>query len=626
MVATHSASQSSLRVWPGVALAVIVVLARYVMPLMAPDGEVFSVPLGIIAVAAGILGALAIAVWWLLFSRAPWRERLAIVVLIAAAMIATRLLVHESIAGGMMGLMLWIFAPPLVAVALATAAGVAVARRLAPASRRTVIAMAVVSAAAVFTLIRTDGVTGDGASQLHWRWTPTAEQRLLADTRTPAAAVAPPAAAATPAREGPSAPSTADAAPAAPVAETSAADPPPAPHPLAIDRPVAWAGFRGGNRDAVIRVLHIDTGWAASPPIELWRRPIGPGWSSVAADGEHIYTQEQRGEDELVSCYSLATGELVWTHADAARFWESNGGAGPRGTPVLHDGRVYSLGATGILNALDAATGARLWARNAASDTGVVVPDWGVASSPLVIGDVVVVAVSGRLAAYDVRSGEPRWMGPEGGAGYSSPHLVTIDGVPQILLLRGSRTISVSPVDGSVLWEDRWQAGVGIVQPALATEHDVLITTGDAMGGLGIRRVSVVKGPAGWSVEERWTTRGLKPYFSDFVVHKGHAYGFDGSILAAIDLQDGTRRWKGGRYGSGQLLLLAEQDLLLIMSEDGDLALVSATPGGYQEVAKVPALNSKTWNHPAVVGDVLVIRNGEEMAAFRLPTVRTTDR
>ncbi len=162
---------------------------------------------------------------------------------------------------------------------------------------------------------------------------------------------------------------------------------------------------------------------------------MGPGWSSFAVGDGLLYTQEQRGDFEVVACYDATTGKPVWTHRDAARFWESNGGAGPRGTPSLHDGRLYTFGATGILNALDAANGAVVWTRNAASDTGAKLPGWGFSSSPLVVDNVVVVAAGGRLAAYDLSTGDPRWRGPAGGASYSSPHLLTIDGVAQVLLL-----------------------------------------------------------------------------------------------------------------------------------------------------------------------------------------------
>jgi outer membrane protein assembly factor BamB len=384
---------------------------------------------------------------------------------------------------------------------------------------------------------------------------------------------------------------------------------------------VRWPGFRGPARDGIIRGVRIETDWSNSPPMQLWRRPVGPGWSSFAVQGGVFYTQEQRGDDEIVAAYELTTGKPVWRHRDAARFYESNAGPGPRGTPTLSNGRVYTLGATGILNDLDARTGAVVWSRNAVTDTGVTIPGWGIASSPVVVNDTVVVAASGRLAAYDVATGKPRWFRPTDGGGYSSPQSTTIDGVAQILLLSGGGATSVAPADGTVLWQHAWQPGVNIIQPAMV-DGDVLIAAGDAMGGMGIVRVAIARGPGGWTAEERWTSRGLKPYFNDFVVHKGHAFGFDGNILSCIDLEDGARKWKGGRYGSGQLVLLADQDLLLIISEEGELALVAATPDRFTELARFKAIEGKTWNHPVLVGDVLLVRNGEEMAAFKLTLAR----
>jgi outer membrane protein assembly factor BamB len=363
--------------------------------------------------------------------------------------------------------------------------------------------------------------------------------------------------------------------------------------------------------------VRIETDWSQKPPVALWRRPIGPGWSSFAVDGNRLYTQEQRGDDEVVSCYRLTTGEPVWRHRDAARFYESNGGPGPRGTPTLSNGRVYTFGATGIVNALDARNGAVMWSREAASDTKTKVPYWGFTSSPLVVGDLVVVAASGTLAGYDLATGKPRWVGPHHGGSYSSPQLATIDGIAQILLLSPPGVISVAPADGALLWEHEWEGGA-IVQPGVTADGDVLINAMDAMGGQGTRRIAVARGTGGWTVKERWTSNGLKPYFSDFVVHKGHAFGFDGRILACIDLEDGKRKWKGGRFGNGQLVLLPEQDLLLVLSEEGELALVGATPDQFNELARFKAIEGKTWNHPVLVGDVLLVRNGEEMAAFRL--------
>ena len=310
----------------------------------------------------------------------------------------------------------------------------------------------------------------------------------------------------------------------------------------------------------------------------------------------------------------------MWRHRDRVRFWESNAGPGPRATPTLDNGRVYTFGATGILNALDATRGTVLWSRNVASDTGRRIPDWGFASSPLVVDDVVIVAASGTLAAYDVASGQRRWVAPRQLGSYSSPHRATIGGVPQVLLLSASGALSVAPASGALLWQYGWEeGGAAIVQPALLADGDILVNALAMTGGIGVRRIAVTQRADRWQVEERWTSNGLKPYFNDFVLHRGHAFGFDGSILACIDIADGRRKWKGGRYGNGQLVLLAEQDLLLVVSEDGELALVGATPDGFREFTRIQALEGKTWNHPVLVRDVLLVRNGQEMAAFRMP-------
>lgn len=610
---SRSMPHKPLRLWPGVAAAMLIVLARYVAPLVAVE----ATPFGIIG---AVVGAALILLWWLFFSRAAWIERVGAIVVTIAAYFAIKPLLHPSIVGGLMGNMFAVYAIPAV-LGPAFVAWAAATRSLSDGVRRATMVVTIVLACALWTAVRTDGVMGEGGAQLRWRWTPTAEERLLAlgdPTPSAAASTEPEAAAPAPAEaaipKGPSAGKiktvVASAAPAEKGPATSES----------VIRRVEWPGFRGPDRDGVVRGAQIETDWSKAPPVELWRRPIGPGWSSFAVDGDRIYTQEQRGEEELVSAYRLSNGEPVWRHRDRVRFYESNGGAGPRATPTLHNGRVYTLGATGILNALDGRTGAGVWTRNAAKDTGAPLPGWGFAGSPLVAGDVVVVATSGRLAGYDIATGNLRWVRQTGGGGYSSPHFTTIGGVPQILLLSGAGATSVAPADGTVLWSHSFQAGVAIVQPALVADG-VLISAGDMMGGVGIRRLAVSHTGPRWTVDERWTTRGLKPYFNDYVVHKGHAYGFDGSILACIDINDGARRWKGGRYGQGQVVLLPDQDALLVLSEEGELALVRAAPDQFTELARFKAIEGKTWNHPVLVGDVLLVRNGEEMAAFRLTRV-----
>jgi outer membrane protein assembly factor BamB len=602
-----STSQQPLRLWPGAIAVALQWLIWFGAPVVAPDAM-----MGAIIGAAAC--ALAVLVWWLFFSRAPWIERLGAIVLMVVSVVVTKRVVHPSIAGGGMGMMLPIYSIPALSLALVVAA--AAGRRLSSGLRRGAMVAAILLACAVFTLIRTGGMSGEGASDLHWRWTQTPEQRLLAQAANEPEPPAPAAAAAPDTRL----PATTIGQPAAPTSSPAAAKIPEkvGANPVAANTAAGWPGFRGPERDGVIRGVRIDTDWAKSKPVELWRRPVGPGWSSFAVHGRLIYTQEQRGADEVVSCYDLNTGAPVWRHKDAVRFYESNAGAGPRATPILSNGRVYTFGATGLLNALDARSGAVVWSRNAASDTQTKIPDWGFASSPIVVGDKVIVATAGTLAAYDSGAGNQRWQGPAGRGGYSSPQLATVDGVAQILLLNGEGAISVAPSDGKLLWKHEWKID-GIVQPSVVAGADVLIGSGSGLAAVGIRRVAVVRGPGGWAVEERWTSNGLKPYFSDFVVHKDHAFGFDGNMLACIDLKDGKRKWKGGRYGAGQIVLLPDQDLLLAVSEEGELVLVGANPDQFTELARFPAIEGKTWNHPALVGDLLLVRNGEQMAAFRLP-------
>jgi outer membrane protein assembly factor BamB len=616
---SQTPARKPLRLWPGVVAVVLQWVGLLIVPRVAPDAGL-----------AGLLGAavcaLAFVVWWLFFSRAPWLERVGALLLAPLAVLATRPFVDPTIAQAGMGNMMTFFSIPLLCLALVVWA--AATRRLSAGARRAALPVALLMGCLPFALARTGGVSGDGRSDFHWRWTPTPEERLLAQGPEPIVAPPTPKApaepTAAPTSEGatpqPSAPAAvpvqkktdAGAAPAA------SASPSPVSSLASAPADSDWPGFRGPGRDGVVRGVRIATDWSASPPVRLWRRAVGPAWSSFAVHGDLVYTQEQRGEEELVACYRLDSGEPVWRHGDPIRHWDSEGGPGPRATPALRDGRVYSLGGTGRLNALDAGSGALVWSRDAAAEAGVEKPGWGFAGSPLVVGDLVIVAVSGRLVAYDAGSGERRWLGPDGGGGYSSPHLVTIDGVPQVLLLRGSRSTSVAPADGALLWEHRAEPGVSIVQPALTVDGDVLVAGGGDMGGNGIRRLAITRGPAGWSVEERWKSTGLKPYFNDFVVHEGHAYGFDKNILAAIDLADGQRKWKGGRYGTGQLVLLPDQDLLLLLSEQGELVLVRATPEAFTEVAKVPAIEGKSWSHPVLVGDRVLVRNAQEMAAFRL--------
>lgn len=587
--------QKSLRLWPGVVAVALLFVFRFGVKALVP---------GITGFGYAVMGSLALAlvviVWWAFFSRAQRWERAGSLALIAVTLAATWFLRHRSM------WLPWLLAYAIPFLALAFVTWAVLTRRLSDQLRHATMIATIVIACGGWLLVRQNGINGDHQATFGWRWQASSEERLLAQTNeeqaTPAATIT----------------ATTPAAPTATPSPSASASPeasksPTTPAPTNTKR-AEWPGFRGPGRDGIVRGVRIKTDWTAAPPVQLWHRPVGPGWSSFAVSGDLFYTQEQRGENEEVVCYKMATGQPVWSHKDGARFFESNGGAGPRATPTLSNGRVYAFGATGILNALDANNGNVIWSHNVATETNTQVPFWGFSSSPLVIGDEVVVAAAGQLVAYEAAGGNKRWVGPSGGGSYSSPQSVTLDGVTQILLMSESGATSVAPADGKQLWSHAWSVN-SIVQPATTADGDVVITS----QANGARRLGITHNAGGWSVAERWTSNGLKPYFNDFVIHKGYAYGFDGRILSCIDLKDGQRKWKGGRYGNGQLVVLPDQDLLLVLSEEGEIALVQATPDQFTEIAKVPALQGKTWNHPVIVGDKLLVRNGEEMAAFQLP-------
>lgn len=315
---TVQAQPGALRLWPAIVIAVIVLVLRVIVPRLVVDTVIY----GVLASAAGFV---LILVWWLFFSKAPRRERLAALGLMVVAVAATRFLVDRSIANGMMGNMVYAYAVPAT-LPLFFVGWAVVRHRLAPASRYGAMALAIFAGCLVWTLVRTEGVLGGGESQLAWRWSPTAEDRLLAQVQDAPSLPSPappvePVPAPTAAKLEPVAPPPAASAalkPAAAIDTPVAADPDP--------RPAPWPGFRGPERDSVVHGVTIETDWTTSPPQELWRRPIGPGWSSFAVRGNVIYTQEQRGESEVVAAYAIRTGKPVWVHKDPIRFWESNGG------------------------------------------------------------------------------------------------------------------------------------------------------------------------------------------------------------------------------------------------------------------------------------------------------------
>jgi outer membrane protein assembly factor BamB len=383
-----------------------------------------------------------------------------------------------------------------------------------------------------------------------------------------------------------------------------------------------WTGFRGPGRDGHYRERPIRTDWPAAGLTPLWKQPVGGGYASLAVAGGRAFTIEQRRAEEVVAAYDVATGYEIWTHAWPGDFKEWMGGDGPRATPTWYDGRVYALGAEGELRALDATTGDGIWRVNILEDNGVANLQWGMAASPLVFDDLVIVhpgAPNGRsVVAYDRHTGARRWSSLDDKGAYSSPVLVTIAGRRQVLLITATRLVSLVPETGMLLWSHPWPApnDINASQPVLVGGDRVLLSSGY---GKGAALVEIREDDGVWATREVWAHTRLKNRFSSSVVHGGHIYGLDETILTCLEIETGEVKWKAGRYGHGQMILADGH--LIVLSEDGDLALVRATPEGHEERARFPVLSGKTWNHPVIDDGRLIVRNLTEMAAFdlRLP-------
>jgi outer membrane protein assembly factor BamB len=529
-----------------------------------------------------LLWMVLFSIWWMVHRHQSFAQRaLALAVAVGAAVL-TNVFAHKSF------LVIAVMLTGVPIVLTVWTAWLFVSWNMSRQARLVGVLCFIVAAWIPLLFLRMDGLTGDTAAVLHWRWEPSAEELFLAQhARQPV-----------------------------PAAATAAVK--------VVETPGDWPGFRGPDRDGIVHGTHISTDWSAHPPKQLFRQRAGAGWSSICVIGSRLFTQEQRGDAEAVVCLDANTGQELWVHSDSTRFWDGQSGAGPRGTPSFANGRIYAFGATGKLNCLDAATGAVVWSHDTAADSGAPAPMWGFSASPLVVGNRVIVFTGARreeegraLLAYGCEKGELAWSVAAGHQSYGSAQAVTLNGVPQVLSFSDEGLISVDPATGKTLWkrDDKelmvWRA----IQPHVLGDSKVLITTETNNGTV---LLNTTHSGGAWTTKDAWRSRNLKASFNDCAVFDGNIYGFDSGIFCCVDATTGERRWKDGHYGHGQMLLLADQALIVVLTEQGEAVLVAAKPDKFSELGRAQVLDGKTWNHPALAHDRLYVRNAEEIAGYEL--------
>jgi len=570
-----------LRIWIPILLVPLMAFMRFI-PSLVPNGP--SMIWMTSAFGPFLIGLLVVP-WWVLASRARWFERVLGVAGLAVVVGFEQVICHPSMRGPL---------PIVLTIPMAIAA-FAIGTILFGGTlsiRRTWLALGLALLATGYSaLVRTDGVWGDFSFGFDWRWKQTAEQLADEEIRQ-----------------------------AGKVAVDEQVD---TEALLAALGSAPWPHFRGPQGNSAQTGLRFSDDWSATPPREIWRRRIGPAWSSLAVGADRLFTQEQRLVNEAVSCYDAMAGQPIWSFETPSRFFESLGGLGPRGTPTLADGSIYALGAEGILVRLNAVDGTLVWKADLKAASGRTEPPmWGFSCSPCVDSGFVVVHAGGKgdkgIIAFNVEDGQVAWTAPAGEMSYSSVQRITLLDRGYLCLLSNSGAHLLEPATGKSVHDYRFvHQGYRACQAQVIDGNKLLIPAGM---GTGTRLVELSADGDGLQVKELWTSTDMKPDFNDILVHDGHVYGFDNAIFACIGLEDGKRKWKGGRYAKGQALLLADSGLIVVVSEKGELVLLRATPEKHDELGKIEALGAKTWNHPVVVGDRLYVRNAEEIVCYELAT------
>ena len=379
-----------------------------------------------------------------------------------------------------------------------------------------------------------------------------------------------------------------------------------------------WPQWLGPDRTGISTETGFIKTWPKNGPDVVWQKNLGAGFSAISVANGRVFTMFAEGDDEFVICLGEESGDEIWRFRTGRMFKELQGGNGPRSQPTVDGDRVYVLSAEGRLYALNAANGETIWSVDLVDGLGGRFPRFGFSTSPLVEGDLLFLEAAtrdGTFLALRSKNGEVAWASQNDVASYSSPIVVDLAGVRQVIYFSGEAVVGLSPEDGSPYWRYPWKTSydLNIATPIFVPPNQIFISSGYDHGAALLR---IEAGSKGIGVTRVWESRRMKNHFGTSVLVGDFLYGFDNAILKCIEARTGKEQWKHRGYGKGALIYADGH--LLVMSDSGRLALAKATPEGFSETAGVQVLSGRSWTAPTLANGRVFVRDMRKIVCLDL--------